>query len=648
VQTGRKAVQRTPATCADALLLFHSNGHAIGIDSARPVAALITQHGQRRVAAVTIAAFDRLLLHTRRSSARPLWDALLPTLYTAADASEVAGTTVAAAVPAVMRTRAFAAAINAEAAAEGAAAVENWRRARLVHLLAVAAHMTEFYRGSRVDDFEPVLTALRVVINADLTWCACGVNSVGLPRLQLTVAEETPEAAAFEGTTPSGQVLRWMAAIVHAHGKAAGASGGPATLVAIDRSKAWDPALRRAPLPELLAFATALLSHPTTPAAFDALRPCLLGALGAATVAAGTALQLLDGPLPLLAAAAAAAPAAPPRRGPALPRLLTARPDGATVAVHVLAVLRYAASALAQPDRAPPRGVAAAAAAALCCVEQACRTPAQAAAACAEVLASAERCLAMPAEPHSQPAPTDPLDAPADVADVVAVYAAAAAATARLSAAAGDAADVARAANTLRSSLPQHAAHPTFMSALADACTLVAAGAGGGGGGGDLLSAAALASALPHVQQNLVAPSRTTRHATLHFLELHEQPLEGDGGGQAHADEERDRALRAATQGARTSSLRPCRGLRCRSRIEDGSITCHIFFLHFCNLFFTLTRLLCNQPGCRRSSSFSQGGAAPRHGGRMSNTHVAARVHRQGVCQPCLSGRSFRCAGGIV
>lgn len=211
----------------------------------------------------------------------------------------------------------------AAAAADAPAAATP--TAALTHAVSYLAHLTEFFRGSRVGDFAPLFRTLRALLANAAAWPPAPPADDGRPdagdppvTLMLSNPDETTPADAFVGATAPGQVLRLALAITQSHGKVAGASGGPEALAAATREDgSWAALFVRAPWREFEAFATSLLQPPTPREAAAVLLPQTLAELERRAVRAGRDPRMLDVPLGLLVHAHATGDALPPP--PALP-----------------------------------------------------------------------------------------------------------------------------------------------------------------------------------------------------------------------------------------------------------------------------------------------------------------------------------------
>lgn len=141
---------------------------------------------------------------------------------------------------------------------ERAAAVVSAARA-----VAYIAQMTEFIRGSRVEDYAPLfaLTArIGSIVAARGAAAGAGDDSaVSHPNraagaadpggdAALSCPDESPGSHPGAGSLP-GSALRLVAAIVAGHGKDVGASAGPAAIS--QAAPGWAPLLRHAPVDEV-------------------------------------------------------------------------------------------------------------------------------------------------------------------------------------------------------------------------------------------------------------------------------------------------------------------------------------------------------------------------------------------------------------
>ena len=224
-------------------------------------------------------ALSRVLEHARRDTCGPVWDICI-----AAVSQALGG-----------------------AAAAAAAAAPATAAAALTHAIAFVAHLVEFFRGSRVPGFAPVLRTLRELLASPAAWPAvpqtgdaAASTAGGPPRLVLTDPEQTTEADTYDAATAPGQVLRLALAVVRSHGKAAGASGGPGVMQDLARAWEWDPLFARAPMREYEAFATEMLQPPTPPDAAAPFLPRLTAALERSIVRLAADPAALDVPLAVI------------------------------------------------------------------------------------------------------------------------------------------------------------------------------------------------------------------------------------------------------------------------------------------------------------------------------------------------------------
>lgn len=183
-------------------------------------------------------------------------------------------------------------------------------KASAARMVALLAHMTEFFRGSRVVDFSPLfqlaarLSDRHVALPDQDTPPAApsqtgkqssaddqGTARQGLPDLDsgdptpLEPDEDDPISAAYGGWGPGlpDQAMRLCLAIVHAHGKAVGASGGAAALAV--GSRVWAPALSKCDVNLAMRFVRGAV-HAPSGAPAQAIGPQLLAALARALVGA--------------------------------------------------------------------------------------------------------------------------------------------------------------------------------------------------------------------------------------------------------------------------------------------------------------------------------------------------------------------------
>ncbi|BDA46529.1 probable small subunit processome component 20 homolog at N-terminal half [Coccomyxa sp. Obi] len=300
---------------------------------------------RERAAAVVAEALDRLLDHGRRGKLGPLWDAAL-------DEADRRLQSLQATSPGPERTAAAASAARA---------------------VGYIAQMTEFIRGSRVEDYAPLFT-LTARLGSLVAAGARDESAVSDPECAAGTADPGADAAPSHldeslGSQPGGaaslpgSALRLVAAVVAGHGKDVGASAG---LTAISRAApGWAPLLGHAPIDGVLQFVREMLHGAGAgPAAAAALGPLLLGALGRG-VMAGNATQRARA-LPLLVDACDALRPEFGANQDAVPLLLTAQPDGVRLAVFL--------RDLATKGDSPPAELWAA----LRCLPHACQKPDQA------------------------------------------------------------------------------------------------------------------------------------------------------------------------------------------------------------------------------------------------------------------------------
>lgn len=144
---------------------------------------------QRRSAAITVAAVDHLLAHTRKDTSAAIFNAISAALLEACSGMS--------AVPhSHLQT------------------TEASRDVQLALLLATLAHALEFHRGARVPDLKAIAELLsRVLTHAGSAATAAAQRSAEHEPdsekhvvLQLTCSGETPLAEDFVDATVSGQV----------------------------------------------------------------------------------------------------------------------------------------------------------------------------------------------------------------------------------------------------------------------------------------------------------------------------------------------------------------------------------------------------------------------------------------------------------
>jgi hypothetical protein len=435
-----------------------------------------------RAAAVASVALDRLLDHLRRGKCEALWAALL------AEAGR--------------RLAALAAAVKAGGGEEGAAARAG--AARCVDLLAQAVH---FYRGSRVEDYAPLLALCKQLVEPTFMQ-----QQGGQPPQQQQQPQPQQAGGQQQGAEPylevslSEQAFNLMLGLALGHTKAVGASQG---LQALARhAPAWAPAFSRAPAPELLQFVRGLVQPPGGAELVGLFAPQVLGALGRLVMGQAAGAAALEAPggggvedseqalaLALLVdVCTCLRPDVGAAAGVGLPLLLTAQPGGVKLAAYVK---QLPGSCLA--PEAPDQRMLAAAWAGLQLLPHACESREQAAG-LAEAAASRSRQL------HQQQA--------GDAQQGLLLLHSSAL---QLLAALATPAQLQPLAEQAMAWALQHPGNAAAVKAAAD--VLAAAGPGQG-----VLTVARLQAALPAFAANLAAPQLALRTATLQLLAAFPQP----------------------------------------------------------------------------------------------------------------------------
>lgn len=267
-------------------------------------AALQTAIGQRRLAALIITALDRLLDHTRRDrGASLLWEV------------SIAAVTSALSHTATLDANAPTPASKEPDAGKPGAPEPASPSAVLAHSIAAVCHAVEYMRGSRVDDYTPLFRLLETLIHDPHAWPQAPNSGAlhlqdedQLPVLVVTNSDATAEASALATATAPQQVLRLALGLIHAHGKVAGASGGPEALREGLSGNAWTALFMHAAPKDLYAFASALLQPPTCTEALGMFVQPLVAALTCCVHACGGDYVMMDVPLGLLAEVLSRAP----------------------------------------------------------------------------------------------------------------------------------------------------------------------------------------------------------------------------------------------------------------------------------------------------------------------------------------------------
>jgi U3 small nucleolar RNA-associated protein 20 len=314
----------------------------------------LTQEALRaRAAAVAHVALQHLLNHTRRGGCGPIWDAALAAVAQRLSAADGAAA-AAADAPVATTNGSGGDGHQPGSVSESASAAAEASAARAVLHLAQAV---AFYRGSRVEDYAPILSVCQqlvqrlgrsIIISSNTNQQRREDGSSGSSSDYdaqwdlIREASEVPEPAAYEAVRLPAATLQLLLAVAHGHLKAVGASHGLPALARV--APIWAPAFGAAASgDDLLCFAHGLVFAPGGgPELPETFAPQLLGALGrlvldgsssgggggssgeAAGDVADRALVLLVDACDVLRPGAAA--------GQGLPLLLTARPGGAQLA----------------------------------------------------------------------------------------------------------------------------------------------------------------------------------------------------------------------------------------------------------------------------------------------------------------------------
>lgn len=202
----------------------------------------------------------------------------------------------------------------------------------------LVAQMIEFFRGSRVEAYGPVLDLLSRLLLPGRFLVALGDGGNGKAKEERSkegagepVEEEEEEQAHLRRASVTEQALRVMVAVVAGHAKVVGASQGMWSL--IPRAGEWDAVWTCSPAGEILAAARAVVSGPGGAEAVACfLGPSLLGGLGVVLESVGgDVLPVLLDVVRIMR---------PPGQdtlgqGKSLPVLLTARPGGRRLAANV-------------------------------------------------------------------------------------------------------------------------------------------------------------------------------------------------------------------------------------------------------------------------------------------------------------------------
>lgn len=291
-------------------------------------AALQTAVGQRRLAAIIITAVDKLLDHTRRAKgASLLWEVSLASVSSALAHANTTSSHITSSHPTSGPSTSTPTATGADLQPPTEAMPTDERSvaiigtpepasaaAAITHSIAIVCHAVEYIRGSRVDDYTQLFRLLSTLMHSPHAWpqspntstlprtskVATGVDEFYLPTLVVTQSDSTADAAALAKATAPQQVLRLALSIIHAHGKIAGASGGPDSLRTLSRQHAWGTLFTSAAPQDLYAFVSALLQPPTGVEVLGMFSKPLVAALTQCVHASGSDYVMLDVPLGLL------------------------------------------------------------------------------------------------------------------------------------------------------------------------------------------------------------------------------------------------------------------------------------------------------------------------------------------------------------
>jgi U3 small nucleolar RNA-associated protein 20 len=447
------------------------------------------------VARVTLG---RLLSHLRRGHGQPLWDVLLPTAaarIAAAAAATEAGDAAAVPEPAPAgsgkhrRDGGEAEAAAAAAAGEGAggsgAAVRSAARA-----VGLVAQAVEYFRGSRVEDFGPILQLTQQLMTQQL------------------LAAPPPAGGAAPTSRLPDQTLRLLLAVALAHTQMVGASGGLPAL-ARRAPAAWGAAFEHAPAGPMLRLVAGLLAPPGRAELVALFAPQALAGVGRVAMQAGADPADQEQALALLVLLCQALrPTSVAGQGP--PLLLTV-PGGAALATHV----RCLVGAACEPGA--PRRALLAAWAGLQLLPHACESSQQALELARGVLAAARQGGEAPA-----PAGSGAADEEGGAQDALRMAAAATSVLAQLLPDLAPEQLPTAAAEALEWCL---ARAPADLATLrATAAMLAALRAAGVAAAGGQLGSAAMYAALPRLLPALEDGRQSVRGAALGLLCCFEQP----------------------------------------------------------------------------------------------------------------------------
>jgi hypothetical protein len=270
-------------------------------NTAAPSFAGLTSDALRaRNAAVAAVALQRLWDHTRRGRAAALWDVLLREARLSLTAARAAADALTLRSTDPSRT-------TGAGSSKAATALEAAEAADVAtHALLLLAQGVHFHRGSRVEDYGPLLSitsqalkllpllqqqqqpSARVAVKGMQQQQKQPPSPHGgqqqplqtLLQLQLLPHDHDWTASDFQGASLQHAALQLLLGIVLGHVKEVGASRGLPALQ--EHSTHWALALNSDTLPDevLLAVAQGLVSPPSSAAAAQLFAPQLLGGLG--------------------------------------------------------------------------------------------------------------------------------------------------------------------------------------------------------------------------------------------------------------------------------------------------------------------------------------------------------------------------------
>ncbi|KAL0018407.1 hypothetical protein WJX79_009395 [Trebouxia sp. C0005] len=277
-------------------------------------------------AAVTSIALEHLLQHLRRGKTQVLWDCVLSEAYTRIESCLGAGSSSAATFSSAARTTS--------------------------HI----AQCVEFFRGSRVESYQPLfrltskLASPALLTHAQTAPSACPAtvssrkahtaSEAGLA--DAPAADETAEAPKavlideiepFWAPSLSNEALRVLLAIVSGHEQEIGASVG---LVALQKeAQSWSMLFSLPPIKEVLPCICSLIRPPIGgPEAAHIFGPQLMAAVGRAILSGDAQLEQLGMPL-LVELCMALRPEGSAAQPSGLPVILTAQQNGVQLAAYI-------------------------------------------------------------------------------------------------------------------------------------------------------------------------------------------------------------------------------------------------------------------------------------------------------------------------